>query len=216
MDGVRTPVEDIAGMGAAEERLDIAISTMRSADVARAAALPGWSVGHLLTHLARNADSHRRRAEGARRDEVVDQYVGGPAGRTAEIECGADRPFEVTVTDLRDAVAAMLAAFDGVAAHEWSRVSRDGSGRERILAELPARRWLEVEVHLVDLDCGISHRDWPDAFVGRFLAEARAAAPERLQPGASIPAPGTIDARDELAFIYGRIEVGGYRPLRPW
>ncbi len=39
--------------------------------------LPEWSDGHVLTHLARNADSVVRRMEGAARGELVDQYPGG-------------------------------------------------------------------------------------------------------------------------------------------
>ena len=39
--------------------------------------LPGWSVGHVLTHLARNADSVVWRLEGAALGELRDQYPGG-------------------------------------------------------------------------------------------------------------------------------------------
>ncbi|MSW20314.1 MAG: hypothetical protein F2873_05400, partial [Actinobacteria bacterium] len=63
--------------------------------------LPGWSVGHLLTHLARNADSHTRVIDGALRGEVTDQYEGGAAGRSAEIDAGAARGAQVLVDDVR-------------------------------------------------------------------------------------------------------------------
>jgi maleylpyruvate isomerase len=107
---------------------------------------------------------------------MVDQYEGGAVGRSAEIERGAGRPFTVIQADLRNAATAMLTAFERVAPSEWSRPVGDSSGRDRVLVELPGRRWLEVEVHLVDLEIGVSHRDWSDAFVDRFLAEARVAA----------------------------------------
>ena len=53
--------------------------------------LPGWTRGHVLTHIARNADSFVRVLEAARQGEVVTQYEGGVAGRNAAIEAGATR-----------------------------------------------------------------------------------------------------------------------------
>ena len=43
--------------------------------------LPEWSVGHVMTHLARNAEAMVRRVEAATRGEVIDQYAGGVEGR---------------------------------------------------------------------------------------------------------------------------------------
>jgi maleylpyruvate isomerase len=33
--------------------------------------LPGWTIGHVLTHMSRHADGHVRRLEGALRGEDV-------------------------------------------------------------------------------------------------------------------------------------------------
>ena len=54
----------------------------------RPSLLPDWTVGHVLTHLARNADSMDRVLEAAERGDVVERYAGGGAGRDAEIEAG--------------------------------------------------------------------------------------------------------------------------------
>ena len=59
------------------------------ADPALPSLLPGWTRGHVLTHIARNADSFVRVLEAARRGEVVTQYEGGVDGRNADIEAGA-------------------------------------------------------------------------------------------------------------------------------
>ena len=59
------------------------------ADPALPSLLPEWTRGHVLTHIARNADSFVRVLEAARRGEVVTQYEGGVAGRNADIEAGA-------------------------------------------------------------------------------------------------------------------------------
>ena len=70
----------------------MAIERLSDDDVRSPSLLPEWTVGHVLSHVARNADSHRERAEAAAAGEVVEQYVGGYAGRAAAIELGAVRP----------------------------------------------------------------------------------------------------------------------------
>ncbi|MET0910545.1 MAG: maleylpyruvate isomerase N-terminal domain-containing protein, partial [Ilumatobacteraceae bacterium] len=47
------------------------------ADAELPSLLPGWTRGHVLTHIARNADSFVRLLEAAGRGEVVTQYAGG-------------------------------------------------------------------------------------------------------------------------------------------
>src|SRR5437870_836296 len=96
------PNDDIARVVIAQERFDTAIAGLNDADVRRASPLPGWSVGHVLSHVARNADSHTRRAQAASRNEVVDQYAGGWEGREAEIAAGADRTARELIDDVRD------------------------------------------------------------------------------------------------------------------
>lgn len=61
-------------------------------DMRSASALPGWSLGHVLTHLARNADAHARRLAGALVGQDVPKYGPGQDQRAGEIESGAGRP----------------------------------------------------------------------------------------------------------------------------
>ena len=80
-------------------------------------------------------------------------------------------------------------------AYAWANVTRDARGRERRLDELPGGGGIEVEVHLVDLGCGPTFRDWSDAFVAARLPEMRAGAAVRLPAGAAParrPGPSTI------------------------
>src|SRR2546421_337158 len=83
------PVAAIARVTGAHMRLLEAVDRLTDEQVLRPSLLPGWTVGHVLTHVARNADSHVRRTEAAIRGEMVDQYPGGYAAREAEIEAGA-------------------------------------------------------------------------------------------------------------------------------
>ncbi len=178
--------------------------------------LPGWTVGHVLTHVARNADSHLRRAEAAERGEVVDQYPGGFEGRAAEIGQGAARPAGALLDDLSSSSAALAAAWDGMPEGAWAHITRDVGGRERPLSALPGRRWQELEVHLVDLRTPVTYRDWPAEFVAVWLPRLEAGAGDRLTPGGTMPDVGAVDDRQRLAWLYGRTRPPGFPELCPW
>lgn len=197
------PAAHLAHVADAHRRLFVAIEGMTDPQVRAPSPLPGWTVGHVLAHLARNADSHVRRAEAAARDEIIDQYEGGQAGRAADIEAGAGAPAEALVADVRRSALAAEAAWRDLPFEAWSRITRDGDSRERPLFELPSRRWQETEVHLVDLGLGVTPGDWPDAFVIEWLPRTR----ERMY--AALPLESRSlrwdSPADELAWFYGRL-----------
>ena len=63
---------------AAQAALDVALTDLSDAVAHGPSLLPGWSVGHVLTHIAApDADSVVWRLEGAARGELRDQYPGG-------------------------------------------------------------------------------------------------------------------------------------------
>ena len=72
-------------------------------------------MGHVLTHIARNADGLRRMIEGARRGEQAMQYPGGMAQRNEEIDAGADRPAGALVEDVRATSSAVAVSVRGLA-----------------------------------------------------------------------------------------------------
>ncbi len=208
------PEADMARVADANTRLFAAIEGLTDGDVRRATRLPGWSVGHVLAHLARNGDSHVRRIEAAVRGEVVDQYEGGAAGREDEIERGSRRPAAELIQDVRTSALALDLAWPSAASEAWYGQSRDSSGQRRFLFELPSRRWQEVEVHLVDLDVGVSHADWSDDFVMEWLPRSRERLWPKLTPGVGIP---SFDApAEELAWLYGRLWRDGLPPSPAW
>ncbi len=210
------PLDDLAHVATAEERLLDEVRGLNDRDMAAPSLLPGWTLAHLLTHLARNADSHRHRTAGAVDGVVVDQYPGGPAQRAADIEAGAGRPAREVVADLATASTRMLEAWMDAPSYAWAGITRDSGGNERPLRKLPGRRWMEVEVHLVDLGTGPTHQDWPDAFVAARLPRMRAGLAERLPDGAVPPLAGSLDERDELAWLYGRLRRDDLPVLDPW
>ncbi|HEY5244074.1 MAG TPA: maleylpyruvate isomerase N-terminal domain-containing protein, partial [Acidimicrobiales bacterium] len=85
------PTKDIDGCRRSHLALLDRIGGLTDEQARSASQLPDWTVGHVLTHLARNGDSVVRRLEGAARGETVDQYPGGYAGRASEIAVGAGR-----------------------------------------------------------------------------------------------------------------------------
>jgi maleylpyruvate isomerase len=210
------PDGDIAGCAASHEVLLARLDGLDDATAARSSLLPGWTVGHVLTHLARNADSHVRRFDGAARGEVVDQYPGGYEGRAADIEAGAHRGAAELLYDLRASIDAFAAACAALPPDAWAFVTRDVGGVGRAAADLPLRRWQEIEVHHVDLGLGYGPRDWPGAFVDRRLRSMLEQVPGRLPPGAAVPVFDGFDRRDVLAWCYDRAELPGLPRLSAW
>lgn len=135
-------------------------------DGARVAShLPGWTRGHILTHLARNADGNRNMVEGAIIGEEREQYPGGAKQRADDIEAGAYRSAEALVEDLRTSQAALADAWGRLPGDAWARLGIWlSTGRRPIEAGVRARR-RELLVHLVDLDLGVRPVDLPADFL---------------------------------------------------
>jgi maleylpyruvate isomerase len=145
---------------------------------------------------------------------MIDQYQGGFASREADIQAGAGRPAVEIVEDVRQSAIAVDEAWHSVPDEAWVERSRDVSGRERLLFELPSRRWQEVEVHMVDLDSGVSPSDWPDEFVIEWLPRTRERMWAQLPP--QLSDARFDDPRDELAWLYGRLRRSDLPAPPPW
>ena len=173
------PLTELRGCRLAHTKLQAAIADLTDGQVASPSLLPDWTVGHVLSHIARNADAMSRRITAALRGETVDQYVGGADGRIAEIEAGAARPADEIVADVRRSAERLDALFATLPADGWTRPVRTVGGGEHPLALLPFRRWREVEIHLVDLGLGPTPEDWPSDLVDLMLPRLTASLAER-------------------------------------
>ena len=214
----RAPTRDIARVDDAHARLlGLLVRELDDAGVAKPSALPGWTIGHVLSHVARNADSHRRRADGAAGGKAVDQYPGGVEGRASEIEAGAARSSAELIDDVRVSADRLRWAWADVPGEAWSLSTRDVAGTQRPLSQLPARRWHELEVHTADLRLGPTYRDWSSEFVSVWLPRHRSSASRRLPDDEQLPSASAFDdERDELAWLLGRINRPDLPPLTPW
>ena len=200
---------DVADLAAAHAGLVAHLRSLDPVDPATASLLPDWTVGHVLTHLARNAESILSMLAGH------PQYPHGRAGRAADIEAGADRSW----SDLVDDVEATAAAVDDALADvdDWSGTV-DTVSAPRPKEMLPFLRQREVEVHRVDL--GLGYRF--DAFPSRYLRKElrtmemlwRAGKPMGLTPlpEAALRTPPPR----RLAWMMGRADIDGLGPANIW
>jgi maleylpyruvate isomerase len=198
-------------------RLHATVAGLIDDDARRPSLLPGWSVGHVLTHLARNADSHVRLLEAAARGEVADQYAGGAVSRAADIEAGAGRPAAELGADVAGSAARLEAAWDSAPDHAWRGQGRMVGGIVD-LADLPFRRWREVEIHHADLGLRYGPGDWPEEYVALELARALRDLPGRLPPGTAERNWEQVAGgrRALLAWLVGRGGGPDLPELTPW
>ena len=135
--------------------------------------LPGWSRGHVLTHLARNADGLRNLLIWARTGVPTPQYPSQQA-RDGAIEAGSGRPAGELLADLRESAAAFQAEAAGMPARAWPALVHGIRGREHPAWYTLTRRLSEVEIHHVDLAAGYRAADWPGWFAAESLESVAA------------------------------------------
>lgn len=190
----------------AHERLLRGVEKLTDTDVRAASLLPGWTVGHVLTHVARNADSHARRITGALNGLDVPKYLGGSEQREAEIEAGAGRPSGELIADLEASESRLEQVFDRYAAAGWPNGHFLGGSDYRAVA-CPAHRLREIEIHHVDLGLGYTPADWPEEYVAWDLQTLLERAAERL---------ASDDRRKFMAWLSGRGPLDPETRLAPW
>jgi maleylpyruvate isomerase len=159
---------DRADLAATTERLIAAAEVLTDADCRAPSALPGWSRGHLLTHLARNADGMVNLCEWARSGVETPMYVSREA-RNADIEAGAGRDAAALRDDVADSAQRLADALAALPPAGLDGQVRLGSGLAVAGWELPRLRQREVEIHHLDLAVGYGPADWPAGFTAGAL-----------------------------------------------
>ncbi len=180
--------------------------------------LPDWSVGHVLSHLARNADSLLRVFDAAASGEPTERYPGGAAGRAAEIEAGSGRSADELVADVRHTIWRLEQAWAVCPAEGWALVGTS-IGRPESVDELPWKRWREVEVHHADLGLvGFTFDDWSPDYVRLELDRALMAWRSSRPMGATqLPdAALALPPARRLAWLIGRIHIHGLPAVPQW
>lgn len=162
------PRRDLDAVAEATARFLEAVRGLSPDAVAGPSGLPDWTRGHLLTHVARHADSLVNLLTWARTGVETPQYESGEA-RTADIEKGADRPLEEHIADLERSAERLQEAGRAVPDQAWAAQVVTRTGHVLAAAELPWRRLFEVWLHHVDLAAGFTTAMLPDDFTARAL-----------------------------------------------
>lgn len=155
---------------------DLVLKTVdRLDDVAlRAPSLcAGWTRGHVVTHLARNADALSRVVHALVDGADVTMYPSDEE-RDREIDDGATRSVAEQADDVRASAARLDADVQRLRPeHEAREVARTPGAERRIPGGvIDALRLNEVVLHHIDLDAGFGFADIDDETVSVLLEVA--------------------------------------------
>ncbi|OEU88714.1 mycothiol maleylpyruvate isomerase [Streptomyces abyssalis] len=186
------PVADAAALRAATGRLLAEVEQLDDATAAKPSLLPGWTRGHVLAHLARNADA------------LVNVFAARPMYASAEsrdgdIERDAGRSVAEHLADLRESATRLDGAFAAQSDAAWERTVELRNGVTDRAYSLPFRRWIEVELHHVDLGIGYAMDDLPATFIERELANMA----RRFSGHPGIAAPIELRTEDGVSWRTG-------------
>ncbi|GAB2960258.1 maleylpyruvate isomerase family mycothiol-dependent enzyme [Streptomyces pseudoechinosporeus] len=147
-------------IGAAADRLLADLGALGDDDIAAPSRLPGWTRGHVLSHLARQVPALERLMEWARTGVETPQYANRQA-RDAEIEAGAHRPAADLVMDVRETATHFQRTVEELPAPAWNATIRPFTGELCTPRRILVIRLRELELHHVDLDVGYDVADIP-------------------------------------------------------
>jgi maleylpyruvate isomerase len=198
----------------ATERLLRTAAHLDDAAVAAPSKLPGWTRGHVLAHVARNADAYTNLLTWARTGVETPAY-GSSTARVEGIAAGAGRPAAEQIADIRAAHGRFADAAAAMPVEAWAFVI---PATALPAAAVPWARLREVEVHHVDLAAGYTADDWSEAFAQRLLREVvmkvSAAEPP---PAPLVLRPDSIDHALTIGDAAGAPTVAGpTRSVAAW
>ncbi|ONK15161.1 maleylpyruvate isomerase family mycothiol-dependent enzyme [Streptomyces sp. MP131-18] len=156
------PAADLATLQDATDQFLAALEALDDGDVAAPSHLPGWTRGHVLAHLARNADALDNVLHGR-------PMYASEAARNGDIERDAHRPAAVHRADVRDSAARLARTAARLTGTDWQVTVTLRNGVTDSLDSIPFRRLTEIELHHIDLGIGRTVADLPGAFLDRSL-----------------------------------------------
>lgn len=153
---------------AATGRLLASAAALSDEQMREPSLLPGWSRGHVLTHVARSGDGLVNLLTWAETGVETPQYASAEA-RAADIEAGATRSADGLIADVAGSASAFAARARSLPDEAWLTEVRAIRGPAIPAWFVLNRRLFEIEVHHVDLDCAYGPSNWPDWFVSDEL-----------------------------------------------
>lgn len=151
--------------------------------------LEKWSRGHVLSHLARNADALVNLLTWARTGEESRMYSSA-TDREDGILAGADRELPEQLADLSAADARFLRAAAAVPEERRSYQVISGQGRQIPARDVPWLRVREAWLHLVDLDAGYDVDNLPGMMAWALTADVAGWMTSRIEATADLRVDG--------------------------
>ncbi|XVQ07904.1 maleylpyruvate isomerase family mycothiol-dependent enzyme [Spirillospora sp. CA-255316] len=211
----------LAEVEAGTERIVATLSGLDEQAVRAPSGLPGWTRGHVATHIARNADSLWNLLEWARTGVEIPQYPSLEA-RNADLEAGAGRDPRALAEDVRATGERFSEQARSLPEEAWEATVRAMLGWSHPAWFVVYRRWQEVETHHVDLAAGYGPADWPESYLRWALTGTLAdleALPADLRGGLEghrLTATDTAESADLGAGEGGPEISGSARALLGW
>jgi maleylpyruvate isomerase len=154
----------------ATQRLLGTARVLSESDLREPSLLPGWTLAHVLSHLARNADALRNLLVGARSGQERLAYASAEI-RETDIKNGTYLTPKELMADLADSAMAFRTISRQLPDGAWLFPVRILDSEPSPASTLLTRRLVEVELHHCDLGTGYGATDWPAAFAGMELDE---------------------------------------------
>jgi maleylpyruvate isomerase len=152
----------------ATERVLTDVRALGDPDLRAPSALPDWSRGHVVAHLARNADGLANLLRSARTGDRRPMYA-SQEQRNTDIEDGARRSAAELTADLVESHRAFAAEADRLT--DWTAtVFRTLDSPGFSVGMVPLLRLGELEIHHTDLDVGYGFDRWPTAWAAAYLS----------------------------------------------
>lgn len=209
---------DIALAWVAEGQSQLEQAVMELDDLGLPSRLPSWTRGHVITHVARNAEGMVRLLHWARTGIETPMYPSMEA-RAADIEAGAGRPRAEQFDDLRRTGAAFITTAKQLPAQHWQAMVSTRHGPMPASA-IPWGRAREVWLHLVDLGAGAEIDVLPDDLATALVSDVAAGmdtrVPTRIEvrisggvsvvfgPGTAPAVPVSGSAQELAGWLTGR------------
>ncbi|WP_308012145.1 maleylpyruvate isomerase family mycothiol-dependent enzyme [Actinacidiphila acidipaludis] len=209
-----TPAALQSALTAGQDRLRALLPALTEEEVRGPSTLPGWTRGHVLSHIEGVGLALARQARYARRGRLIDVYDGGRPARDAAIEAGHRRSALQFTSALAAALDEVEASWAAVEPGDWERPVRY---RDGVLLDAGLAWWRELEIHTVDLELGPSGADWSPEFCAHAVEFLAARVPEGVRltwstpdgapdhtfgSGAPVAVTGTLT--DLVAWLAGR------------
>jgi maleylpyruvate isomerase len=159
----------IDGVNTSTQALEHSIAALTDNQAREPSLLPGWTRGHVLAHIARNADAMINLVRWAKTGVPHPMYPSREE-RNAVIEAQSGRPIAELRADVHDSAERFRVALGEMEGADWETELVFGAHERHVTAAaIPFLRRSEVEIHHIDLDVDYTLAHWPEDFVEALL-----------------------------------------------